>query len=144
MSIEVLVKKLQKFIPYILFMYGIFFLNAVEAQSTDSAYIKFKDVKYNFGLIKQGTVVKMEYTFRNTGKTPLIISTIETTCGCTVGDFPHYPIKSGDSGMILLTFNTKEKYDKQDRTVEVISNASNSPTKLRFKGAIIEPVSEKK
>jgi hypothetical protein len=127
-----------------LFLYGIFFFTALHSQSkNDSACIKFKDTKYNFGFVKQGKVVKIEYYFENTGKAPLLISNIETTCGCTVADFPHYPIKPGDSGTILLTFNTKEKYDRQDRTVQVISNASNSPTKLRFKGVVQEDKSEK-
>jgi hypothetical protein len=125
-------------------LYGIFFFTIGFAQSKDSLpYLKIKDPKYNFGFVKQGKVVKIEYYFENTGKSPLIISNIETTCGCTVADFPHYPIKTGDSGMILLTFNTKEKYDRQDRTVQVISNASNSPTKLRFKGVILEGRSDK-
>lgn len=137
-------KRSFKIIPYILFLYGIFFFTTSSGQSKDSLpYLKVKDPKYNFGLVKQGKVVKIEYFFENTGSTPLIISNIETTCGCTVADFPHYPIRPRDTGMILLTFNTKEKYDKQDRTVEVISNASNSPTKLRFKGAILEDKSDK-
>ena len=85
----------------------------------------------------------MEYNFENSGTDTLHISNVEVTCGCTVGDFPHYPIKPGDSGIILLTFNTKEKYDRQDRTVDVISNAVNSPTKLRFKGVILGEKSEK-
>lgn len=124
---------------------GIFFFSLVNAQSkSDSAYIKFKDTKYNFGFVKQGKIVKIEYFFENTGKAPLIISNIEVTCGCTVADFPHYPIKPGEQGTILLTFNTKEKYDRQDRTVSVISNASNSPTSLRFKGVVLENKSEKK
>lgn len=94
--------------------------------------------------MKQGTIVKIEYYFENSGTDTLHFSNIEVTCGCTVADFPHYPIKPGDSGIILITFNTKEKYDRQDRTVQVISNASNSPTKLRFKGVIQENKSDKK
>jgi len=131
------VNKIQKFIPCIFILYGIFFFTDTSAQGNDTlSYIKVKDPKYNFGTVQQGKIVKIEYFFENTGKCPLIISDIEVTCGCTVADFPHYPIKQGDSGMILITFNTKEKYDKQDRSVEVISNASNSPTKLRFLGEI--------
>jgi hypothetical protein len=126
-------------------MYGIFFFSALYSQTkNDSAYIKFKDTKYNFGFVRQGKVVKIEYYFENTGMAPLLISNIEVTCGCTIADFPHYPVKHGEEGMILLTFNTKEKYDRQDRTVQVISNASNSPTTLRFKGVIIDPKPEKK
>lgn len=126
-------------------MYGIFFCNIFLAQTRiDSAYIHFKDPKYNFGFVKQGMVVKIEYDFKNTGKSPLIISTIKVTCGCTVADFPHHPIKPGDSGMILITFDTKDKYDRQDRTVEVISNASNSTASLRFKGVVLKEKAEKK
>lgn len=137
-------KRFQKFIPYIFILCGIFFYTEVRSQTkNDSACIKFKDTKYNFGLVKQGTVVKIEYFFENTGKVPLIISNIEVTCGCTVADFPHHPIKAGDTGIILITFNTKEKYDRQDRTAEVISNAANSPVKLRFKGVIQQDKSKK-
>ena len=126
-------------------MCGIFFFSAVYAQSrSDSAYIHFKNSKFNFGIVKQGKVVKIEYYFENTGKAPLIISNIEVSCGCTIADFPHYPIKRGETGMILLTFNTKEKFDRQDRMVDVISNASNSPAKLRFKGVVLEDKSGKK
>ena len=137
-------KRYFKNIPYILFLYGIFFFTTGFAQSKDSLpYLKVKVPKFNFGIVKQGKVVEIEYFFENTGKTPLTISNIEVTCGCTVADFPHYPIRQGDSGMIMITFNTKEKYDKQDRTVKVISNASNSPTKLRFYGGIQEEKTDK-
>ena len=126
-------------------MCGIFFFAGnLSAQNKDTAFLKVKHPKYNFGFVKQGKVVKIEYFFENTGKAPLVILTIELTCGCTIADFPHYLIKPGESGTILLTFNTKEKYDRQDRTVDVISNAENSPTKLRFKGVVLEGKDEKK
>lgn len=132
-------------------MCGMFFFSTLSAQSSEASskekktapYFKVKDPKFNFGFVKQGTIVKIEYDFQNTGTEPLIISNIEVSCGCTVADFPHYPIKPGESSIVLITFNTKEKYDRQDRTVEVISNASNSPTKLRFKGVVLENKSEK-
>ena len=125
-------------------MYGIFFFSSLHAQKKiEGSFLKIKDPKYNFGFVKQGTIVKIEYDFTNSGTDTLHISNIEVTCGCTIADFPHYPIKHGAGGTILLTFNTKEKYDRQDRTVDVISNAINSPTKLRFKGVVLESKSEK-
>ena len=137
-------KRFQKFIPHILILCGIFFFSSLFSQEKkQGAFLKVKDPKYNFGFVKQGTIVKIEYEFVNSGTDTLKISNIEVTCGCTAGDFPHYPIKPGDSGAIFLTFNTKEKFDRQDRTVDVISNALNSPTKLRFKGVILANKSEK-
>jgi len=137
--------KVLKLIPYIYILYGIFFFNFLKAQSKDSlAYIKIKNLKYDFGTVTQGKVVKIEYYFENKGESPLVISNIETTCGCTVADFPHYPVRKGDSGIILITFNTKEFLDKVNRFVNVISNASNSPVQLKFVGNIVEDSSEKK
>ena len=136
-------KRFHKSIPYIFILYGIFFFSFLSVQEKKiSAFLKVKDSKYNFGFVRQGKIVKIEYEFTNSGTDTLHISSIEVTCGCTAGDFPHYPIKPGDSGTILLTFNTKEKFDRQNRTVDVISNAVNSPTKLRFKGVILDPKSE--
>lgn len=107
-------------------------------------HIKVKDPKQNFGHVEQGKIIKIEYYFENAGTQPLIISDIKVTCGCTVAEFPHHPIKPGDSGIIPITFNTKEKMDIQNRTVEVISNAVNSPTVLRFKGVVKKAKEDKK
>jgi len=138
------VKQFQKTIPCIFILCGIFFFYFLSAQEKgQGAFLKVKDPKYNFGFVKQGSVVKIEYYFENSGTDTLYIANIEVACGCTVADYPHFPIKPGDSGIILITFNTKEKFDRQDRTVDVISNAVNSPTKLRFKGVILEDKSEK-
>jgi hypothetical protein len=124
-------------------LYGIFFLNALSAQEKKSnAFLKIKHPVYNFGSVRQGSTVKIEYEFTNSGTDTLHISNVEVTCGCTVADFPHYPIKPGDSGTILVTFNTKEFLDKTDRTLHVISNASNSPTDIRFKGVILKSKSD--
>ncbi len=125
-------------------MCGIFFFNTLLAQDKQpSSYIHFEKTKYKFGFVRQGKVFKIEYFFSNTGKSPLIISEIVVSCGCTVAEFPRHPIKHGEGGMILITFDTKEKFDRQDRTVSVISNAENSPTELRFKGVVLEKKAEK-
>ena len=138
-------KRIHKTIPYIFILCGIFFLCPLSAQEKKTGpFLKIKDPKYNFGFVRQGSTVKIEYEFINSGTDTLHILTVEVTCGCTVADFPHYPIKPGDSGIILITFNTKEFIDRTDRTLHVISNASNSPTSIRFKGVILKNKSEKK
>ncbi len=121
-----------------------FFISASSIKSKSHAFLKVENSTYDFGRVEQGQVIRIEYLFKNTGSDTLHIFSVEVTCGCTIADFPHYPLRPGDSGVILLTFDTKEKYDNQDRTIHVISNAINSPTKLRFKGFILPDGSEKK
>lgn len=104
--------------------------------SFSQAVIKFSDSKKNFGFVKKGEVVSLEYEFKNTGSEPLIITDAKFECSCTSVDYPKQPIPPNGSEKILVKFDTKSAYDRQDRTVEIISNAKNSPEKIRFKGIV--------
>ncbi len=42
------------------------------------------------------------------------------------------------SDKIVVKFDTKSVYDRQDRIVEIISNAKNSNQKIRFKGVVLK------
>ena len=99
---------------------------------------KFADTKHNFGMVPEGELVHMEYKFSNTGTEPIFITEVKVTCGCTVVDFPKTPIKPGEKGIIKINFDTNGKYDRQDRTVDVISNAIGSPHQIRFKGVVLK------
>lgn len=99
--------------------------------------LKFKDLKKNFGFVKKGELVVMEYEFTNNGNQPLLITETKVECSCTNIESPKQPIAPGQSEKIVVKFDTKTVYDRQDRTVEVISNASNSSQKIRFKGVVL-------
>ena len=104
-----------------------------------SQEIKFKEPKCNFGFVHEGEIVTMLFEFENTGMEPLVISDYKVECGCTVMEKPLKPILPGEKSSLKITFDTHEKYDRQDRTVIVISNAKNAPSTLRFKGVILKP-----
>ena len=46
--------------------------------------IQLVETLYNFGEITAGGIIKHSFKFKNTGKTPLIVTDVQTTCGCTV------------------------------------------------------------
>jgi len=104
-----------------------------------SQEIKFQDPKQNFGFAHEGDTVKLSYELKNMGNKPLLISNYEVECGCTVMEKVENAILPGESYSIKVTFDTHEKYDRQDRIVKVFSNAINSPSVLRFKGVVIKP-----
>lgn len=99
----------------------------------------FDELKHNFGFIRQGEIVSHEFTFTNTGDAPLIISETEVTCECTKVEFPKEPIAPKATGKIKVTFDSKSAIDRQERTVVVKSNASNSPVTLTFKCVVLKP-----
>lgn len=102
------------------------------------ADLKFKDTKKNFGFVKKGEIVKIEFDFTNVGNEPLIISDVKVSCSCTSIDYPEQPVAPNQTGKVIITFDTKNVYDRQDRTVEIISNAKNSSQKIRFKGVVLK------
>ena len=102
------------------------------------ANIKFKDTKKSFGFVKKGEIVKVDFIFSNTGNEDLEIMDAKAECSCTTVDFPKYMIKPGQTDTITVHFDTKSVYDRQDRIVEVISNAGKKPQNIRFKGVVLK------
>jgi len=101
------------------------------------AKLQIKDAKKNFGFVKKGEVVKVDYDITNAGTEPLIITGTEVSCSCTTVDYPKQPIAPGQSVKVIVSFDTKTVYDRQDRTVELISNDPKSPHKIRYKGVVL-------
>ncbi|MBC7696620.1 MAG: DUF1573 domain-containing protein [Burkholderiales bacterium] len=100
--------------------------------------LKFKDIKKNFGIVKKGEIVLVEFDFTNTGNQPAIISDAKVECSCTTVEYPKQPIAPGQSSKIMVKFDTKSVYDRQDRIVQIISNAKNSSQMIRFKGVVLK------
>lgn len=84
--------------------------------------IKFSDTLHNFGHIREGEVVSYEFSFTNTGKSPLIITTASGSCGCTVPDYPKEPIVPGQSATLKVTFNSSGKSGHQEKSVTLTTN----------------------
>lgn len=113
------------------------FLLFIGIASFAQSQLKFKDLKKNFGFVKKGEVVIIEFEFVNSGNQPAIITEAKVECSCTTVEFPKQPIAPGQSEKIVVKFDTKTVYDRQDRTVEIISNSKNASQKIRFKGVVL-------
>lgn len=118
--------------------YLVLILCMAQLQSHAQAILKFKDTKKNFGFVKKGELVTLNYEFTNTGSTPLIITDAKAECSCTSINFPKQPIAPNATNTITVNFNTLTVYDRQDRTVEITSNAKNATQKIRFKGVVVK------
>lgn len=95
------------------------------AVKTDGPVLTLDKNTHDFGSIAQGDVVEKVFTFTNTGNQPLIITNIQTSCGCTTPEWPRNPIMPGGKGEIKVGFNSAGKMNKQDKKLPIISNAVN-------------------
>ncbi len=100
--------------------------------------LKFIDVKKNFGIVKKGEIVVLDFEFTNTGNEPLIIDEANVSCSCTSIIYSDQPVLPNQSSKIQVKFDTKSAYGRQDRNVEIISNAKNALQKIKFKGVVLK------
>ena len=100
--------------------------------------MSFEKTVQHLGFVHQGDTLAFQYTFTNTGTQPLVISDSKVECGCTVVTPPAEPILPGKQGVIKTKFITNSAIDRQDRTIIVISNASNGQVELRFKCVVLK------
>jgi len=98
--------------------------------------------------IDYGTVTKdadnglRSFEFKNSGNAPLIITNVQSTCGCTVPAFPKEPILPGKTGKIDVKYNMAPGPIRKTITVESnASNYENGKIPLKIKGdVIVKPV----
>jgi len=107
--------------------------------SPDAAILTFAEESYDFGKIKQGESIHYDFKFKNTGKTPLIISNAVATCGCTVPEPPKDPVLPGAEGVIKVIFNSAGKMGVQDKVITVTSNGNPSVNEVRLVGEVTQP-----
>ncbi|MFY0631358.1 MAG: DUF1573 domain-containing protein [Flavobacteriaceae bacterium] len=98
--------------------------------------ISFDKSVYNFGTVNEGDIVEAKFTLTNTGKTALVISNAESTCGCTVPVWPKEAIKPGESSEIVAKFNTAGKPNRQSKTITLTTNTASGREVLTLKGSV--------
>ncbi len=109
-----------------------------------AAFAQAKIEFINDTTIDYGTVSKetdngvRSFEFKNTGNAPLIITNVQSTCGCTIPTKPTEPIMPGKTGKIDVKYNMNPGPIRKTITVE--SNAANyegGRIPLKIKGEVI-------
>ena len=92
---------------------------------------------HKFPVTKQGEVLSHEYMITNSGDEPLIISDYKVSCACTKVALPESSIEPGATFALQVTFDTKDKYYYQDRTIILVANTKKKMHKIRFKVKVV-------
>ena len=105
----------------------------------DLPKIEFRKTVYDFGKIIQGEKVSYSFLFQNTGVSDLIITEVNTSCGCTASKFPKTPIKPGQKKFIEVSFDSEGRKGFQNKTITVVANTQPSGNKLAIKAMVVTP-----
>ena len=100
--------------------------------------ISWKSETIDVGEIPQNKPKTIVFEFKNNGKSDVIISNAQGSCGCTATDYTKTPIKSGQSGTVSSTYNAAS-IGAFTKTITVSTNID-APKVLTLKGIVKEAV----
>jgi len=109
--------------------------NAI-VNSITASPISWKSELIDLGEIPQNKPKAIEFEFKNTGKTAVVITNVKASCGCTATDYTKTPIQPGGTAKVTATYNAANK-GAFTKTVTVTTNAEEAPKTLSFKGTVI-------
>ncbi|WP_037349020.1 DUF1573 domain-containing protein [Sediminibacter sp. Hel_I_10] len=109
-----------------------------DASSSEYPMISFEEKEHDFGTIANGTPVETKFKYTNTGDSPLVVSNIKSTCGCTVpSDWNRDPLAPGESSEFTVKFNGKGTNQVQ-KTITLTTNTEKGSETVKIK-AFVEP-----
>ena len=107
------------------------------------AKIEFEEMKWDFGKLTAGDIVKKKFKFTNTGNAPLQILGATATCGCTTPTVPFLDIAPGESNNIGVTYNSVSKEGDQFPELTIESNTFPKYTVIKITGHVTPKEKEK-
>ena len=113
-------------------------LGIVGADAQDKARIGVDKQVFNFGSIEEAKgLASHVFTIRNTGDSPLVISRVTASCGCTRPEWTKEPIAAGKTATLKVTYNPKGRPGPFYKTITIYSNAEKPRYNLAIKGNVI-------
>lgn len=99
--------------------------------------IVFERTAYDFGTINEdGGMVATTYCFTNHSTKAVVVSSVRTTCGCTVVDYSKQPVKPGGTGRIIVSYNPVGRRGAFRRIVSVYFSRVEHPVSLKIQGVV--------
>lgn len=115
---------------------GLFLLTAAGASA--QGVLQFTETLHDFGNVAEGNVATHEFKFKNTGNQPIVIASVQASCGCTTPDWSKAPVMPGKTGFIRAAYNSAGRPGQFNKTVTVTSNAATPTTTLTIKGSVVD------
>ncbi len=105
---------------------------------TKAPTISFEKTEHDFGKVNEEKgPITYEFKFTNTGGSPIIVSNVKASCGCTTPDWTKDPVLPGKTGIVKATYDPKNRPGVFNKSITVTSNAENATVVMIIKGEVI-------
>ena len=109
-----------------------------DAQKIVFPKINFDKTSHDFGEIDNGTAVETVFSYTNSGRSPLVVTDIKSSCGCTVPQgWSKEPLMPGESSQFTVKFNGKGA-NKVSKTITLTTNTESGREQVRI-SAFVKP-----
>ncbi len=110
----------------------------VFAQQKAEDAVKFKELSYDFGKIKQNAPVTHDFAFTNISDKPVIIESALSSCGCTTPVKPEGAIQKGKDDKITAGFNASNA-GPFTKSITIKVAGIDMPLQITIKGEVLTP-----
>ncbi|MFO8054095.1 MAG: DUF1573 domain-containing protein [Bacteroidales bacterium] len=112
---------------------------SAEDKGKRQAKLSFAKKEHDFEKVIHGEIVTYSFKFSNTGNKPLLITSVDAACGCTVPEFPDEPVAPGEEEYIEVKFDSKNQLGFNNKKITVLSNAVPNKVDLHIRANVYEP-----
>ena len=89
-----------------------------------------------FTEVKEGTELVIKYDIVNDGLSAVMINSVQTSCGCTVGQFDKNPIQPNGRSTVELRFNSAGRRGNNFKTA-LVYGTFQPPIALTFHATVV-------
>src|SRR5712672_895833 len=131
-------KKAVMLLSAFIFSLSLFAQNSTTpaAQKTAADVVKFTEMSYDFGKIKQNVPVNHDFSFTNISSGPIVIESAIASCGCTTPVKPEGAVPKGKESKINAGFNAANP-GPFNKTITVKVAGIDAPVQLRITGEVV-------
>ena len=112
--------------------------NAETSKYENEDEITIDKIVHDFGTVKETDSVKCTFTLTNKSKTPVVITQVSPSCGCTTPEWTREPISPRKTGKITAIFNPKNRLGPFDKSITILTSGNPDRIVVRIKGTVVE------
>ncbi|PID88877.1 MAG: hypothetical protein CSB02_00420 [Bacteroidia bacterium] len=110
--------------------------NTTPVKNPNAPVITFEKTTHDYGTIYERSHGNVNFVYTNTGKEPLILNRVKSSCGCTIPKWSRQPLMPGESDTIKVHYDTK-RIGSFHKSITITSNATTPNVVLKIKGKVI-------
>lgn len=105
----------------------------ISTSNVQTTFLHIDKKIVNMGKFNWRDKVQTEFVLTNTGKIPLVIADISTSCGCVLVEYNKKPVLPNDSLIIVVEY-TADVPGYFDKSMKIFCNIEESPLLLKIIG----------